>query len=193
MTAIEQPDDDGYADPDDLLHDFIDFYKTTVHQTFGTAYRAAGGDEHVAHDATQEAYAVMWNRWPDNSKLKGDIYRYVVGIAVHKVADFYRSRTRDRCLTLEEEHDCGNDEPGYAEVLDTMTILPLIRNLLDRQPPRRRAVGVLFFLEEFDYPAIAETLGISCSTARTHVQRLRETLQPLIDRITRDDKGGEQS
>ena len=193
MTAVEQPDSDGAADPD-LLHDFIDFYKTTVHRTFGTAYRAAGGDEHVAHEATQEAYAVMWNRWPYNSKQKGYAYRYVAGIAVHKVADFYRSRKKEAAwsfLSLEEEHDCGNDDPGYAEVLDTMTVLPLIRDILDRQPPRRRAVGVLFFLEEFDYPEIAETLNMSCSTARTHVQRLRETLQPLIDRITRDDKGGE--
>lgn len=94
---------------------------------------------------------------------------------------------------LDDEHDCSSDETGHAEVLDTMTVLPVVRGFLDRQPPKRRAVGVLYFLEEFDYPEIAEALGIDHSTVRTHVQRLREKLQPLIDRITLDDQGGEQS
>jgi DNA-directed RNA polymerase specialized sigma24 family protein len=48
---------------------------------------------------------------------------------------------------------------------------------------------VLYFLEEFDYSEIAEKLGMSCSTVRTHVQRLRAGLQPLIDL---DNRGGER-
>jgi RNA polymerase sigma factor (sigma-70 family) len=188
MTRLEPSGSGRAADPD-LLHEFIDFYRTTSRRTFGTAYRAAGGDAHVAEDATQEAYVVMLNRWLGNKKPEGDLCCYVAGIAVRKVVDFYRSRSRD---APEEEHECGNHELGYDRVLDGMTVLPAVRNLLDRQPPRRRAVGALYFLEEFDYLEIAETLGMSCSTARTHVQRLREAMQPLIDRITRDDLGGER-
>jgi RNA polymerase sigma factor (sigma-70 family) len=192
MTPVEPLGSAGAAGPD-LLQDFIHFYKTTVHWTFGTAYRAAGGDKDVAHDATQEAYVVMLKRWLDNKKPEGDVCRYVVWIAVRKVADFYRSRKRDRCVTLEEEHDWGCDETSYAAVLDTMTVLPVVRDFLDRQPPRRRALGVLYFLEEFDYAEIAEALDMSPTVLRTHVQRLREKLRPLIDRITLDDQGGEQS
>jgi RNA polymerase sigma factor (sigma-70 family) len=170
MTPVE-PRGSGEPAKPDLLPDFIDFYKTTVHQTFGRAYRAAGRDPYVAHEATQEAYLVMLKLWLDNKKPEGDLRHYVVGIAVHKVADFYRSN--DRYVTWEEEHDHGRHESGYAEVLGTMTILQVVRDFLDCQPPRRRAVGVLYFLEEFDYSEIAATLDMSCSTARTHVQRLR--------------------
>jgi RNA polymerase sigma-70 factor (ECF subfamily) len=190
MTPVEPPDSDRAADP--KLHDFIDFYKTTVHQTFGRAYRVAGGDYHVAHDATQEAYVVMLKLWLDDKKPKEDACRYVIMIAVRKVADFYRSRKRDRFVMLQEEHDYGNHELGYAEALNTMTVLPVVRDCLDRQPPQRRAVGVLYLLEEYDYAEIAETLGMSRSTVRTHVQRLRNTLQPLINR-TLGDQGGERS
>lgn len=189
MTAVQQPDRDGAADPD-LLRDFIDFYKTTFHQTFGTVYRAAGGDTDVAHDATQEAYVVMLKLWRNKKKPEGDARRYVVGIAVHKVADFYRASSRN--VTLEEEHDCGSDDPRYDELLNTMTVLPVVRDFLDRQPLRRRAVGALYFLEGFDYSEIAEALGMSCSTARTHVHRLRGELQRLIDRIALDDQGAER-
>jgi RNA polymerase sigma-70 factor (ECF subfamily) len=178
------------ADPD-LLLDFISFYKATVDRTFGRAYRAAGGDKDVAHDATQEAYVEMLKRWLAGNKPEGDVCPYVVRIAVNKVADFYRSSCR--CVPMEEEHDRNYHETGYVNVLDTMTVLHAVRDFMDCQPSRRRAVGVLYFLEEFDYSEIAEVLGMSRSTARTHVHRLRETLQPLIARISLDDQGGEQS
>jgi RNA polymerase sigma factor (sigma-70 family) len=173
------------------LHDFIDFYKTTVQKTFGTAYRAAGGDRDVALDATQEAYVVMLKLWREDNKPKGDACRYVVGVAVHKVADFYR--TNERHVPLEEKHDCGSHETRATDVFDTMAVVfQAVRDFLDCQPPRRRAVGALYFLEEFDYAEIAQALSMSCSTVRTHVQRLRRGLQPLIDRITLDDRGGER-
>jgi RNA polymerase sigma factor (sigma-70 family) len=189
MTLLEQPSNDGATDPN-LLHDFIDFYKTTFQKTFGTAYRAAGGDTQLAYDATQEAYVAMLQLCRDNKKPEGDVCRYTVGIAVHKVIDFYRAR--DRYVLLEEKHDCGSHETRYAEVLDTMTVFQKVRDFLDRQPPRRRAVGALYFLEEFDYVEIAEALGMSRSTARTHVHRLRSGLQQLINRITLEDRGGER-
>lgn len=185
MTPVDPSGHYGTADPDPR-HDFTYFYNTTSKRTFGTAYRAAGGNEDVARDATQEAYLVMLKRWLDGKKPEGDVHRYIVGIAVRKVADHYRSS--NRLIALKEEHDCGGEETGYVEVLDTMTVLQAVRDFLDRQPSQRRAVGVLYFLEEFDYPEIAAVLGMSRSTARTHVQRLREVLQPLID-----DQGGEQS
>lgn len=192
MTPVEPPGSDGDADPD-LLQDFTDFYKSTVYRTFRTAYQAAGGDKDVAHDATQEAYIVMLKRWRDNKKPEGDACRYVVGIAVRKVADFYRSRLRDCCAPFDEEDDPGCHETGYASLLDTITVLPVVLAVLKRAPRQQREVGVLYFLEEFDYPEIAETLGIAGTTVRTHVHRLRKKLRPLIDRTTLDDQGGEQS
>jgi RNA polymerase sigma factor (sigma-70 family) len=171
MTPVAPPGSDGTADRE-LVRDFITFYKATFHQTFGTVYRAAGGDTEVAHDATQEAYVAMLKLWRNNQKPEGDVCRYVVGIAVHKVADFYRSTRRN--VTWEEEHDFGSYDPGYAEVLGTMTILSVVRDFLDHQPLRRRAVGVLYFLEGFGYSEIAEALGMECTTARTHVQRCRD-------------------
>lgn len=183
--SLEPPTSDGAANPDPL-RGFMAFYKATVHRTFGVAYRASGGDEHVARDATQDAYVVMLKRWRDNTWPEGDPCRYVARVAVNKVADYYRSI--HRWIPIEEEHDCGSDETRYAEVLDTMTLHRAVRDFLDGQPEQRRAVGVSYFLEERDYRKIADAFGMSCSTVRTHVQRLRAMLQPLIDQIPPDDE-----
>jgi len=54
-------------------------------------------------------------------------------------------------------------------------------------------VAVLYFLEELTYAEIAEILAITESTARTHVERLRMLLKPLVDNITKFGQGGERS
>jgi RNA polymerase sigma factor (sigma-70 family) len=134
--------------------------------------------KHVAHDATQEAYVAMWRcweRWTDRSIR--DAGSYVVGIALHKVADAFRRRAD---LPLPDDFKPSNHEPGYDRILNQSLRLSLAE-LIERQPPRRRAVAMLYFVEGCTYPEIADALQIAKSTVRTHVERMRELMQPLVD------------
>jgi RNA polymerase sigma factor (sigma-70 family) len=118
--------------------------------------------------------------------------RYVIAIAVHKVADWYRKGNVQRLCDdgLDEQAGATDD---YRNILDGLTIFAAVREVLVRQPAARRAVGVLVFLEGFTYVEAAEALGISQSTVRTHIQRLREQLRPLATQIGEIDQGGEPS
>lgn len=90
MTAAYQP---VSGDHRDFRGRFDAFYKSTVDRTFRAAYRAAGGDREVAHDATQEAYLAMLRILVDRGPVR-DPAQYVVGIAVKKVVDAYRASAR---------------------------------------------------------------------------------------------------
>jgi len=61
------------------------------------------------------------------------------------------------------------------------------------QPPRRRLAGVLFFLEDHNYDAVAAMLKLTPSTVRTHVERLRQQLRRLVNRLADEEQGGELS
>lgn len=188
MTAVN-PRGKQAAWPQSEPGNFKAFYKATAHNTFNIAWRVTAGDEHVAKDATQDAYFVMFLRWKERRcRSFDDNSRYVVGIAVRKVADWYRCQRR---LTgLDDEHDWGTEDPRFDDVLDELSVLQAARDLIARQPVQRRAVGLLFFLQHCHYAEIAEALGITQSTVRTHVQRLRVQLRPLVDQTNR---GGERS
>jgi RNA polymerase sigma factor (sigma-70 family) len=175
-------------DLDRLPRDYADFYRATSARTFTAARSMAGGDEHVAHDATQEAYVSMWRcwaRWTDRSIR--DAGSYVVGIALHKVADAFR---RKPDLPLPEDFEPTNHEPGYDEIL-ARSLRRSLADLIDRQPPRRRAVAILYFIEGRAYPEIASTLQITESTVRTHVERMRVLMKPLVA-FDENTRGGER-
>jgi RNA polymerase sigma factor (sigma-70 family) len=117
-----------------------------------------------------------------------DNSRYVVGIAVRKVADHYRLRLR--FVQPPEEDNYASDDARFDELLDELSVMRAVRDLIRNQPPRRREVAVLYFLEERTYAEVAGILAITESTVRTHVERLRTLLKPLIDRATELGEGG---
>lgn len=168
---------------------FEAFYTATVERTYLAVRRMTAGDPHLARDATQDAYVVVLQRWSERRHLSLDVNRrYVVGIAAHKVIDRYRDQHRE--TDLGDECDQPLEDNGFTELIDELSVLRAVRELIDRQPARRRAVATLYFLEEASYTEIATALRITESTVRTHVERMRALLKPLINRITELDEGG---
>jgi RNA polymerase sigma factor (sigma-70 family) len=169
---------------------FETFYRSTASRVLRAVQRIAGGDCHLAQDATQEAFCHMLGKWPERESMPLDANRkYALGIATHKVMDGYRRR---RKLTeLDDDFDEGTEDSGIEAVLDRHSVFRTVRELIFRQPPRRRAVAVLFFIEELSYAEVAAVLGMETSTARTHVERLRATLKPALDRFNQAHEEGE--
>jgi RNA polymerase sigma factor (sigma-70 family) len=176
-------------DLDRVPRDYGDFYRATAARTFTVAKSAAGGDEHIARDATQEAYVSMWRCW---ERWKGrtirDAGRYVIGIVMHKVKDTFR-RTPDE--SWRDDLDPGGHEPGYEEI-HARSLRHVLVDLIDRQPERRRAVALMYFIDDFTYAEIAKALEIKESTVRTHVERMRTLMKPLVD-TDGSTRGGELS
>lgn len=186
MTVAYQPDS---GDRRDLSGRFDVFYKSSVDRTFRAAYRAAGGDWEVAHDATQEAYLAMLRILVERGPVR-DTGQYVMGIAVKKVVDAYRASARyDR---WNDDYDLPIEDVGFVQVTDDALVTRLVVEFLNRQAPQQRAVGVLYFLEELTCQEISVALGMSPSTARTHVQRLRQKLVPLVKQVAAYSEGGER-
>jgi len=168
---------------------FEAFYTATAERTYLVVRRMTAGDPHLARDATQDAYVVMLQCWSERQHLPLDVNRrYVVGIAAHKVIDHYREQHGE--VSLDDECDQPVEDNGFTELIDELSVGCAVRELIDRQPVRRRAVATLRFLEEASSTEIATALEITESTVRTHVQRMRALLRPLINRITELDEGG---
>jgi RNA polymerase sigma-70 factor (ECF subfamily) len=172
--------------------DFVEFHAATFPRIFRTALRLAGGDRHVAYDATQDAYAMMLQRWPQRrTHLLEDNRRYLMRAALNRVYDHYR---RERRLTeFDDAYEAATEDPNLVVLLDDRGLVAAVRRFLDGQPPRRRSVAVLRFVEGYEYAEIASILGMSESTVRTHVERVRVLLKPYVERIIEQTGGGDQS
>jgi RNA polymerase sigma factor (sigma-70 family) len=181
----------GRADPaepgGDRQSDFADFYKATVQETVLAAMRACR-NPHVADDATQEAFAAILASWSDRcGRAVMDNQRYVIRIALHKVADWYRLQRR--WVEFDAEVVSHWDDPGYLAVLDRMTALDRqVYAAIGQQPPRRRLVGLLYFFADCTCQEIANTLEMNPQTVRSHLRLLRQNLQVLALRVEAESK-----
>lgn len=168
---------------------FETFYRSTASRVLHAVQRIAGGDFHLAQDAAQEAFCDMLGQWSDRELIPLDANRkYALGIATHKVMDVYRRQRR--LAEFDDDFDEGVEDSRIEEVLDRHSVFRTVRELISRQPPRRRAVAVLVFIEELSYAEVAAALEMEASTVRTHVERLRAALKPALDRF---NHGNEES
>lgn len=171
---------------------FAEFYRATAAPVLRIACRMTAGDRQLATDSLQEAYLVVWLDWPQRQcRPHNDNRKYVLGIAANKIADWYRKHKR--FVELDDAAAVYTVEEDLVEKLDEIAVLDEVRGLIASQPPRRRLVVSMYFLEAMSYGEIAATLNIAESTARTQVGRFLEQLKPLVCRFTDTNRGGEQS
>jgi RNA polymerase sigma-70 factor (sigma-E family) len=132
------------------------------------------GDNHRAEDLVQDVLARAYPRWgrivqadqPD---------RYLRRMLVNARNSWWRRRVNHEVAVATVADRAGPDDlGGRSAERDAMWRLVLAL------PPRQRAVLVLRFYEDLDDASIADILGCSAVTVRSHAMR---ALANLRDRI----------
>lgn len=140
------------------------------------------GDHHRGEELFQEVFLAVW--------LKRRQYRYprpfkpwLYAIALNKCRAWFRGRSHIP-LSLDKEDKktpvSPIDSPAEAAIATETSVL--VRRAVGQLPPQQRAVVVLRVWEHLSYREIAESLGCTEATARSHMHHglaaLRELLQP---------------
>ncbi len=152
---------------------FSDF----VRARWSATVRLANGltlDAGRAEDLAQDAFAKLWPHWP---RLRDDNpAAYLRRVVVTTFLSSRRLRRVSEHLTdapPELPHRDGNDELDGRDAL---------RQVLLRLSPRQRAVVYLRYAEDLPEAQVAELLGCSVGSVKTHASRalaaLRLTVPP---------------
>ena len=146
------------------MDDFDSEFDNLWRRAYGVAYVVLG-DRAESEDIAQETLARTLVRWDKVSEYAGP---WVVRVAGNLAID--RVRKRKRALMME-----NRDVPG----LDGHRV-DLQRALL-RLSPKQRDVVVLRYLVDLPEAEVAQTLGCSVGTVKTHASRglaaLRKSLE----------------
>jgi RNA polymerase sigma-70 factor (sigma-E family) len=149
--------------------DFASFYAAARPTLLRTTY-AVTGDRQLAEDAVQVAFAQAYAAWWRVTRAD-DPTAYVRRIAInaalgHGRRAFFRRETSTDRLP-DRPTDPGIDALERDEVWRAVQALP----------PRQRAVVVLRYYEQLDDDAIADLVGCSPATVRSHASRALKTLR----------------
>ena len=136
-------------------------------------------DEHRAEDLVQEALARAYLRW-DRIARADEPDVYVRQSIVNASRSWWRRRSnRERPTDQRFEGSLDQIAPGDldTEAVERDAMWRSIRRL----PQRQREVLVLRYYEDLDDATIAEILGCTPVTVRSHALRALNTLRGRLD------------
>lgn len=139
------------------------------------------GDRELFSEAMQYTLLGMWQQIEklDGGKAGAYIYR----IALTANARAWRNRI-GRNGQFEQGQIAIDKDPG--EKIGRVELVERIRRAISQLPDKQGRAIVMRYLEQHDYPNIAEKLGCTEAGARSHVSKaiaaLKEKLSALSDR-----------
>ena len=132
------------------------------------------GDWHAAEDLVQESLVKLYRVWP-KLRLDGDPDAYLRRIMVNTHRSWWRARWRRETPT--------GDLPDavIADFAGGQAFAAPVRQALQALPQRQRAAVVLRYYADLPEAEVADLLGCSVGTVKTHTHRglraLRENLK----------------
>ncbi|OGG43228.1 MAG: hypothetical protein A3F84_21580 [Candidatus Handelsmanbacteria bacterium RIFCSPLOWO2_12_FULL_64_10] len=163
--------------------DLVDRYKVIV---FNLVDRMVF-DKAIVEDLAQEVFIRVYQGLPGfrgESRLSTWIYRIAYNVCA---AELDRARHRADFISIDEGEDeerprldlrdAGQDPEAMFSRIDFRWT---IQRLLDRLPPRYKAILTLFYLEEMSYEEIGEIMKLPMGTVKTHLHRAKQALRDMI-------------
>ena len=132
------------------------------------------GNHASAEDAAAEAFARVYPHW-----LKGEVddpRAYLRRAVVNQVQGGFRNRFAERRRLQRVAND--GQQAGSAE--DEIADHDEVARALLRLPPRQRAAVALRYFADLSEAGVADAMGTSVGTAKSHVSRGLDRLRDLL-------------
>lgn len=134
-----------------------------------------------AEDASQEVFLRLFKHLPRLEKTE-DLRPWLYCVTVNVCHDVFRRRPRLRLVSIEEMENHPVVQAGSDERVERDEERVLLAEALKTLPTRERAAIVLRDVEGLTTREVAEALGTSEVTVRSHVCRGRVRIVKFLDR-----------
>jgi RNA polymerase sigma-70 factor (ECF subfamily) len=131
-------------------------------------------------DAAQQVFLTLSTRLADVPTNKER--SFLLGACLRVAANARRREAHRPDRPNDELTERADDAPGPEEALDLKQRRAELERALDALPLDQRTVFVLFELEGFSLPEIAESLGIPLGTATSRLRRARDRFEAWVER-----------
>jgi RNA polymerase sigma-70 factor (ECF subfamily) len=148
--------------------------------------RRLGVREADLEDVCQEAFVVVHRRLGDFDGSAA-VRTWLFGICL-RVASDYRRRAHIRRETAVSELPEGAQPPEQVEVVARRQARALLDRMLDELDEDKRAVFVLFELEQWPMAEVAQAVGCPVQTAYARLYAARQRVEQAVARA----RGGER-
>jgi RNA polymerase sigma-70 factor (ECF subfamily) len=140
------------------------------------------GDRHHSEELFQEVFLTVWAK-RRQYEFPRPFKAWLYAIAINKCRATFRVK-HPRPAMLEEDGAPLTDDPSPADTLVATETAHLVATAVTRLPAQQRAVVALRIWDGMSYAQIAETVGRTEATVRSHMHHgltaLRKYLEPRL-------------
>jgi len=156
-------------------------------RVFGLLYTLTS-DPELARDLTQETFIRAWRKL-DLFDPARSLPTWLFTIARNLLCDYRRRRAPITLRLGEEAGELSLPDPGPAPdaALHAGGLRCLVREALAGLPASQREVLVLKDIQELDYAAVADILGVPRGTIASRVHHARQALRRQVEGLCRRD------
>jgi len=133
------------------------------------------GDEQVAQDAAQSAWAIAWRKL-DTVRDPAHVRSWLATVAANEARQALRRRRRETLAEIDPDGDGRPGDPAGDDPSDEIERVDLA-NALRHLKPEDRALLALRFVAGFDAAEIAAARGMTASGVRGHLSRVIDRLR----------------
>jgi RNA polymerase sigma-70 factor (sigma-E family) len=137
---------------------------------------ALTGDRYLAEDVLSDALVKVARRWRRIGALD-DPAAYVRRVLVTTYLDDRRKAQRRRTAPTDDITVLDRSADAVRDTADVVVDRTEVARLLAALPPQQKAAVVLRYLMDESDEQIADALGCSTGTVRSHLSRARATLR----------------
>ena len=152
-------------------------------------------DKHVASQALQEALLIVWKQRQRVEQLPNPealVLRICADVSIDELRKQYRRTTHEEPLS--DAHNTPHmGENSPAEEVLRKELHEEIRKAITMLPKKQAVAIMMRIVEGYSYSDIADCLGCSDVTVRTHVKRGRLRLATLLNHLMPVTAGDELS
>lgn len=148
--------------------------------------RRFGIEERAVDDAAQHVFLTLAERLPEVAEDKERAF--LVGLCVRVAANARRRQERNPEQPTDSLEQRPLESPTPEQLLESKQRRAVLDAALEALPMDQRTVFVLFELEGFSLPEIAESLQIPLGTATSRLRRARHRFEAWV--IDRQQSGG---
>lgn len=131
-------------------------------------------DWHAAEDLVQASLVKLYRVWPKVQPPDGNPDAYLRRVMVNTQRSWWRARWR-------RETPAGElPETEIADFTDGQALSAQVRQALRTLPPRQRAVLALRYFTDLPEAEVADLLGCSAGTVKTHARRGLQALREIL-------------
>lgn len=154
---------------------------TTYNPFVWRTLRRLGVPASDAEDVCQEVFVAV-HRKLESFEGRSSVRTWLYGICVHAASN-HRRRGHVRREVLSEAPPDQTTAPDQQERLERQQALDLLDDLLNELDHDRRAVFVLYEIEQLSMSEIASAVGCPLQTAYSRLHAARKQLEATVKRL----------